>query len=134
MGATAKITELHKIDTVLAPIDITTPRTGVWKPAAMYRRFAAVLVTDTVATTKVATLQLYQAQDVNGTGAKALGDPVSVAASGSQKLTLQVERMQAEMDEGFTHVTARATSDNSTAVSAVAILIRGEGRYGVSQP
>jgi hypothetical protein len=132
MKVEAKISETIRVDQIISPVDIDTDRTGLWLPVTHYRRALAVVTTDTVAQTKNVTIQLMQATDAAGTNAKALSDVVTkVAPTGGAKLTLQVEAKSDELDEGFTHVSAKVTSDNGAVVNGAAVLIRGEGRYGV---
>jgi hypothetical protein len=129
----AKISEKIRIDQAFAPVDIDADQTGAWFSMVHYRRVLGVVTANTVAQTKNVTIQLMQAQDASGTGAKALSGIVTkVAGTGGQKLTLEVEAMSDAMDEGFTHVTVKVTSDTATALLAAALIVRGEGRYGVS--
>lgn len=131
----AKISEKVRIDQAFAPVDIDNDQVGVWLPMAHYRRALGVVTVNTVAQTKNVTIQLMQAQDASGTGSKPLSDVVTkIAPTGGSKMTLLTEAMSDEMDEGFTHVSVKVTSDTAVALLAAALLIRGEGRFGVSMP
>lgn len=128
-----KFTEKAARDVAIPMQDIDTADvTGAYYPVADYRRLYAGLITATVAQTKAATLQFFQAKDAAGTGAKALGAEVSsVAPNGGAKLFLEQEAYVSEMDSnnGFTHVALKATCNVGSAVQATALLIRDQGRY-----
>lgn len=131
----AKISETIKVDQALGPVDINTAKTSGWFSMQHYRRAYGVVTTDTVAQTKSATVQLLQAQDASGTGSKPLTDVVSkTAPTGGAKLTVGVDVMSDHMDEGFTHIAVKATTDAGATLNAAAVLLRSEGRYGVSMP
>lgn len=123
-----------KTDQAIAPVDITTDRTGSYVAMRNYRQVQALVTTATVPTDSVVTVQLLQAQDDSGTGEKALSAVVSqTAASGGEAITLTVEANASDLDDGFTHVTAQVTCDDDAAVNGAALLIRANGRYGTSE-
>lgn len=128
----AKITEVFRILRGLLSADIIAGVTGAYHDVSGARRIAAQLQTGTVAAASTVTLQLMQAQDDAGTGAKALGDPVTVAAGvGGEALDLSVDAKVEDLDtnNGYTHVAVQADSDNATAVQASAVLILGNNRF-----
>lgn len=127
-----QLTEVIASDIGVSPQDIATADvTGPWYPAAMYRRFLAAAVANQVDTTKVLTVQLMQATDNSGTGAKALSAVVSVAAAGTQDLEAAVSAHVHELDlaGGFDHVAVKLTCDSATAKDGAAVLLRTDGRF-----
>lgn len=129
-----KLSEIVRVDQVVTPVDIATDRTGVYLPLADYRQVMATVTTDTVAATKNVTVQLFQAKDAAGTGAKALSALVTkVAATGGEKITLSVEANTSKLEKGYTHVTAQVTSDTAVALLGAAVLVRGGGRFGTGR-
>lgn len=129
------ISEVVRVDQAIAPVDYSTAdRTSSYIPMENYRQVQGVLNTATVAAASNATIQLMQAQDASGTGAKALSAVVSkVAAAGGEAFTLDVEANASDLDVDFTHVAVQITSDQATAVNGSAVFIRGNGRHGTSQ-
>lgn len=130
-----KISETIRVDQGFAPVDIVTAQTSVYLSMENYRQIEGVVTTNTVAQTKNVTIQLFQAKNAAGLEAKALtGVVTSVAPTGGAKLTVVVEADASRLDEGFTHVAAKVTSDNGAALLAAAVLIRANGRFGTSRP
>lgn len=127
-----KIGELIDIQPGVTPQDITTDRTSSYYSMQGIGRVLAQLTTATVAATKKATVQLMQAKDDIGTGAKALTEPVeATAGTGGEAIFLQVEAQAGEMDiaNGFTHVAVKVTCDHDSAVQGAALLIFGERSF-----
>lgn len=130
------ISEMVKVDQGFAPADIATDTTSLYFFMANYRQVQAIVNVNTVADTKNVVVQLMQATDSAGTGAKVLGDAVTqVAGTGGTKMNISVESDASLMDtaNGFTHVAVKVTSDTVAALLAAAAIIRGNGRYGTSQ-
>lgn len=120
-----QLTERSVLKVAIVNADIVTDRTSAWFDAKGFRRFRAAALSGSVASTKVATLQILQAQDSSGTGAKALSALASHTGSGGgTPAILEVEAKQESMDAdgGFTHIAVRLTSDNSAALIAAACL------------
>lgn len=129
------ISEVVRVDQAIAPVDYsTTDRTSSYFSMENYRQVQGVLNTATVAAASNATIQLMQAQDSSGTGAKTLSALVTkVAGVGGEAFVLSIEADASDLDDGFTHVAVQITSDQGTAVNGSAVLIRGNGRHGTSQ-
>lgn len=101
------------------------PKTGTWvSMAGVGRVLARAKFAETTAT--VATLQLYQAKDETGEGAKPLGDEVSATTDATTAeavtLTREVAAGQLDLKNDFTHVTAVVSYGTSDAVEATLIL------------
>ena len=126
------ISEAVRIDSAFAPADVATAdKTGVYVFMGNYRRVLAFVTTAAVTSGKNVTIQLLQAKDAAGTGAKALSAIVTNASTGGA-VTASVEATASDLDvtNGYQYVTAQVTSDDTVAVSGTAILIRGEARFG----
>jgi hypothetical protein len=128
-----KLTEILKIDKAVVNSDITTPRTSNYYSMSDYRKAVAVLLTDTIANTKKATLQFKQAKDSQGTDSTNLGSAVEVTVAnpaGEQvKVVGEIDVSAMDINNGFTHIAVTISSDNATAVIAACTLIRGNARY-----
>lgn len=129
----SKISERVRAEVGLATADIDTPATGPWYPAANARRIRALLVTGAPSTGKKAKLELLQAQDGSGTGAKELVPAVESAAaeSGQTEIFLQAEAQSSDFDEanGFAFVAVKASTDNGAELNASAVLEFADERY-----
>lgn len=124
--------ELDILEGVVSDDIATADLTSDYYSMANARRVGAKLFTDTIAQTKIATIQLLQAKDDQGTDSKALTSVVTVTApTGGAKLQAYVEAMAEDMDRanGYTHVAVVVGSDNATAVIASAVIILGEKGY-----
>jgi len=125
-----KISERIQIKEAVTPQDIATADvTSVYYDMKGIGRVAAALTTGTIAEGKKATVQLMQAKDDQGTGAKVLGDAVEVlAGTGGAELLVIAEATAAEMDDDFTHIAVKVGSDdpNATPPEGAAILIFGD--------
>ncbi|ACL56986.1 hypothetical protein [Methylobacterium nodulans] len=110
--------------------DITTARTGAYYAAAGAQRIAADVVTGPIAATKKVTVQLLQATDGAGAGAKPLGAPVEkVAPAGGGALLVTAEAKTEQLDDGYSYVAVQISSDNAGAVIGTAVLLFGDNRY-----
>ncbi len=118
------------LDKGVINVDIATDRTSGWFPMKDFRQAIAHLQTDTVADTKIATVEFLQATDSSGTGSKVLGTKTTLTSSGGEELDGQAEIEVTDMDEanGFDHIAIKLTSDDTTVVGS-AVLIRDKGRY-----
>lgn len=122
--ANSKITERLQFVDVL-PLGTAEVRTGTYvSMSGIGRALARAKYAETTAT--VATLQLYQATDANGTGAKPLSDEVSATTDGTtaEAVTLEVEIRASDLDiaNDFTHVTAVVGYGAGDATEATLIL------------
>lgn len=124
-----KISERVQIKQGVTPQDIVGGETSGYYSMAGVGRVLAQLTTATVAATKKATIQLMQAKDAAGTGAKALGAAVEkVAGPEGEAIFIQVEAGTSDLDvaNGYAYVAVQVSSDNASAVNGAAILIFGD--------
>ena len=127
-----KLTEALAIDCIVAPQDVgTADVTGTFVDISDAGRLVVLAKAGAVTAGKVLTVQLRQAKDAAGTGAKDLGAPVtSVGVGGAAPPDVQVEVTPAELDgaNDFTHVTAVLGIDENAKLGT-AYLIQGDRRY-----
>jgi len=127
-----KLTEALAFDCIVAPQDVgTADVTGAWTTVADAKRFVVLAKAGAVTAAKILTVQLRQAQDAAGTGAKDLGTPVtSVGVGGAAPPDVEIEHYAADLDSknGFTFVTAVLGIDENAKLGA-AYLVRGDRRY-----
>lgn len=129
-----KISECLDFQYGVQHADITTIRTGPYADVSGAARILGSGQTETVvAATKVLTVQLKQATDSAGAGAKNLGTAVTVTApTGGSKLKAVQEVHQSDLDEagGFKFVAVSIVSDHTSACVAGSQLVLGDLRYG----
>ncbi len=129
---TKKLTEALAFDCLIAPQDVgTADVTGTFVDVSACQRFAVLAKAGAVTAGKILTVQLRQAKDAAGTGAKDLGAPVTAAgAGGNAPADVEIEKQTGELDgaNGFTHVTAVLGIDENAKLGA-AYLVRGDRRY-----
>ena len=127
-----KLTEALAFDCIVPPQDVgTADVTGAWTDVTDANRFVVLAKAGAVTAAKVLTVQIRQAKDAAGTGAKDLGAPVtSVGAGGNPPADIEVEKRGDELDHknGYTHVTAVLGIDENAKLGA-AYLVRGDRRY-----
>jgi hypothetical protein len=129
----SKLSERTKAVHGVINADVVTPRTGAtFYDASGYRRFRAIAITDVVTATKVVTVELLQATDAAGAGAKLLGTLATYTAPAGNGLGLVVA--DAEVDEldvenGFKFVGVRIDSDNGSALRGAVVLELGDARF-----
>lgn len=125
-----KISEQVEIVTGFAPKDIgTTDVTSGYHSMANRGRCMAVVTTATIAATKKVTVQLKQAKDDQGTGAKNLGDKVEVTAgTGGEAFLLTTEARASDLDtaNGYTHVAVTVGTDDDAPPDGAAVLVFGD--------
>lgn len=124
-----KISERVQIKQGVTPQDIVGGKTSAYYSMAGVGRVLAQLTTATVAEGKKATIQLMQAKDAAGTGAKVLGAAVEkVAGVGGEAIFIQAEANASDLDiaNGYSYVAVQVSSDNAVAVNGAAILIFGD--------
>lgn len=124
-----KLTELVQIKQGVMPQDIVGGKTSSYHSMAGIGRVLAVLTTATIAETKKATIQLMQAKDASGTGAKVLGVAVEkIAGTDGEAIFLTAEAKASDLDlvNGYTHIAVQVSSDNATAVNGAAVLVFGD--------
>jgi len=127
-----KLTETLAFDAIVAPQDVgTADVTGAFIDVSDAKRFVVLAKAGAVTAGKTLTVQLRQAKDAAGTGAKDLGTPVTaVGAGGNAPADVAIEKYAADLDgaNGFTHVTAVLGIDENAKLGA-AYVVRGERRY-----
>src|SRR5437870_7001960 len=105
-----KLTEALAFDCIVAPQDVgTADVTGAWTSVADAKRFVVLAKAGAVTAAKILTVQLRQAKDAAGTGAKDLGTPVTAAgAGGNPPAVVVIEKIGADLHTAkrYTHVTA----------------------------
>ena len=129
---TMKLTEALQFDCIVPPQDVgTADVTGTFTDVSNCKRFVVLAKAGAVTAAKILTVQLRQAKDAAGTGAKDLGAPVtSVGAGGNPPADVEIEKCSGDLDagNGFTHVTAVLGIDEAAKLGA-AYLVRGDRRY-----
>lgn len=129
---TMKLTEALAIDCIVPPQDVgTADVTGSWIDVSKCGRFVVLAKAGAVTAAKVLTVQLRQAKDAAGTGAKDLGTPVTaVGVGGAAPPDVEIEKTPFDLDgaNDFTHVTAVLGIDENAKLGA-AYVVRGERRY-----
>ena len=127
----AKLSERVRSEIGVGPADISSAKTGTYFPVANYRRIQAVAVTAALGANKKATLQLMQAQDASGTGAKVLGAAVetTTVAGGAVRGGAPPPAAELDTNTGNTHGPGRLTSHHGSAVQGAAVLQLGDGRF-----
>jgi hypothetical protein len=127
-----KLTEALAFDSIVAPQDVgTADVTGAWNDVSDAKRFVVLAKAGAVTAGKTLTVQLRQAQDAAGAGAKDLGLPAtSVGVGGAAPPDVEIEHYAADLDSknGFTYVTAVLGIDENAKLGA-AYLVRGDRRY-----
>jgi len=125
--------ELEVIQGV-SPQDIgTADVTGSYLPMSGADQILATLTTASLTATKIATIELLQATDSSGTGAKALATAVTgTAPTGNGEVTVSVGVKSDDFDTNndFAFYAVKVTCDEATKVGA-ATVARGYLRYSV---
>jgi hypothetical protein len=126
-----KISELVQIQPGVTPQDISAAKTSPYYSMKGVGRVLAQATTAALAAGKKLTVQLMQAKDNAGTGAKVLGAAVDLVMPGGGAAFAQAEATAASMDlaNGYTHVAVQISSDNGAAVNGAAILILGDRSF-----
>jgi len=110
--------------------EVSTPN-GQWVSMEEFRRAVAVMVTEKGPATAPGevTLQLRQAKDEDGDGAKNLGDEVSVTLATDEAGLLVAEAMADELDHAndFKYIGVQANAAEDT--DAGVVIHRYMGRY-----
>jgi hypothetical protein len=129
----SKLSERTKVVHGVINADVVTPRTGAtFYDASEYRRFRALAITNTVAATKVVTVELLQATSAAGANAKLLGTLATYTAPSGGGLGLvqaDAEVDQLDVENGFKFVGVRVDSDNSSPLIGAVVLELGDGRF-----
>lgn len=131
---TNKFQETAKSASLIAPaadIDTAAVASTVYHSVAGYRRAVVHGHAAAPGAEKTLTVQMKQATDDEGAGAKDLGNPVVVAAEGTEALLAVAEAWVEQMDHanGFTFVGATVKTNKGSAVRGGASLILDCGRY-----
>lgn len=125
----AKLAEQLSVKEAVTPQDINGAGvTSSYYSMAGVGRVLAVATTAALAAGKSLTVQLYQAKNNAGTGAKVLGNAVVVTKAGGGTAFATAEARASDMDlvNGYTHVAVRISSDNGVAVNGAAVLVFGD--------
>ncbi len=129
---TKKLTEALGFDCIVEPQDVgTADVTGTWVDVRHSGRLVVLAKAGAVTAGKILTVQLRQAKDAAGTGAKDLGAVVtSVGAGGAAPPDVEIEKTPFDLDgaNDFTHVTAVLGIDENAKLGA-AYVVRGDRRY-----
>ena len=128
----SKISSVLKAVPNITPQDITTQRTGAYVDMSGAQRALVVATTGTVTAASTVTLQLMQAQDTAGTGAKVLGSPIVLTApvgNGPLAPSADVQITDLDTANGFKCIAARLVSNSGSAVQGAAVLLFGGNRY-----
>lgn len=127
-----KISEMLRIEEGVLNADVGTDRTSAYIDASGWRRFASKVFAKDVNSDKVVTVQLLQATDSSGTGAKALSSEVTATSddspSGDINAIAEAQDTDFDADNGFQYIAVKVTSDDTT-VLASANLIMAEPRF-----
>ena len=128
----SKLTERLDLQSIIAPQDVgTADVTGTYVDVSKAGRFVVLAKAGAVTAAKILTVQLMQAQDAAGTGAKVLGAAVTAAgAGGAAPADIEIEKKVEELDgaNGFTHVTAVLGIDENAKLGAAWIAL-GDRRF-----
>ena len=128
----SKIGDFIRFSLAANSTDIVTPLTSGWMSASDARQYAGVLMASVLANTKHVTVQLRQATNSSGAGAKNLGAAVIHTATGAETNVVVVAEARAEdidTANGFGYVAVTVSSDNSAAVPATALLLKSSNRF-----
>lgn len=124
----------EEIDVVLGvtPQDIgTADVTGAYVAVGNYTTMLATLITASLTAAETATVELLQATDSSGTGAKALAAAVTATAPvGNGVVIAEVGARVDDMDSnnGFAYVAVKVTCSEATKVGASTLALGGK-RY-----
>lgn len=128
------VQERASYDLGVAVQDVSTADvTGEYVDMQGFGRVAAVAVTDELAADDAVSIQLIQATAADGTGAKNLGDAVSVTGTAGDAAQLFAEAHVNDLDTAndfrYVAVQISATPDGGTTVNAGATMLRADGSY-----
>lgn len=125
---TPNLLNILQITAALKPQSIAsaTATTSAYVEARMFERIAGTGVVADLLDTKTLTVQLMQATDVSGGGAKVLGTAVVGTAVGSVTVIASQEARAQEFDSvnGFHTVAVRITHNHGGVRDCAAMLIR----------
>lgn len=125
----SKLSQRLRVRAALSPADISTAKTSPFISIAGAGQLMVAVTTGAVTATKKITLQILQAVDAAGTGAKALGPAVDKVAASTAPQELTSEAYTERLDDGFSFVAVQLSSDNGSAVTGAAVLIQGDNRF-----
>lgn len=117
----------------VAPQDIgTADVTGAYLPMEGADQILATLITEALTTGKIGSIELLQATDSSGTGAKALATAVTATsvASGAVIASVGVKSDDFDTNNDFNHYAVKVGIDEAGKVGA-ATVARGHLRYSV---
>jgi len=124
-----KLSEILAIDLGVEPADSQDESSAVFLSMADYDRVMAIAEIETMTDTKILTVQLRQATDAAGSGAKDLGTAGTFTAATAVALMghAVAEANSNEMDtaNSFTFVGVRVTTDEGGNLMMGASIIRG---------
>jgi len=125
------LTEQIDVVAAVAPQDIgTADVTGAYVAVGNYRIILATLITEALTDTKLATVELLQATDSSGTGAKALVSAVTSVADGAVAVIAEVGADIDDLDSNndFAFVAVKVTCDEAGKLGAATLALGGK-RY-----
>ena len=129
MNPNMKLSEQLRIEEGVLNADIATDRTSAYYDATGYRRFAAKAFAKDVNSDKNLTVQLLQATDSSGTGAKALSSLVTSVSddSPSGDINAIAEAQDSDFDSanGFKYIAVQLTSDDTTVLANANLIMAG---------
>lgn len=128
-----KMNEELEVVQGVAPQDIgTADVTGSYLPMEGANQIMATLTTAALTTGKIATVELLQATDASGTGAKALATAVSGTSvdSGAVTVSVGVKSDDFDTNNDFAYYAVKVTVDEAGKLGA-ATVARGHLRYSV---
>ena len=127
-----KISEMLSVIVGFIAQDLTAgAKTTAYIDVSLVGRIAVSMVSNDTAAGQAFSVQFKQATDSSGTGAKNLGDAITVTADSSGKLSIIADRVAAGFDDGYSYAAAEITQTDSptTISSATAVLLTSEQRF-----
>lgn len=129
------VSETVQIDLALAPSSIKTAKTSAYLPLVNYRNGLFVVTTTTVKEGDSVEVQLLQAKTTAGASSKNLGEAITVTAEEDGPLIIKIGAEQNDIDDdNYTAIAVKVTGTidgEEDDITATAVLLRGDGRYGV---
>ena len=124
-----KLSQRLRVKAAVIPQDIQAARTSPYASIAGSGQIMAAVTTAALLVGKKATVQFLQAQDAAGTGSKNLGSAVDKVATVAGPVDFVAEAYTEGLDDGFSFVAVRLSSDNGAAVLGSAMLIAANNRF-----
>lgn len=125
----SKLSQRLRVKALLPPQDISTAKTSPFVSIVGAGQMMVAVTTGAVTAGKKVSVQLLQAVDAAGTGAKALGSVTEKLAASTAPQELTAEAYTERLDDGFGFVAVMLSSDNGSTVTGAAVLIQGNNRF-----